>query len=417
MGTDNKNCEGLDIKKVIENKNVEIVFEPVVSIVKKSVIGLEAKWIGSPDDRGNIIGRDTLIKQGDKEGITIDIDRLYREKAIERFSSVYSSNRELLLFLDIDISIIDKYIGSGILLNVVNQFHIEPRNIVLEIVESKIDDIEAMQKFINFYRSRGFLIGLKDLGSGFSNLDRIFYVEPDIIKINSTITNEISYDYYKQEIFKSLVNLCKKIGSLIIVDDVESEEEAMIVMELGADMLQGNVFTENVSKNGLKMSALQNKIEKTAVKFIKYMSDEINAKEATNREYGSIITNILNELSNSGKQDFDDKIEKMLDKFSVLECIYILDENGKQVSDTVTKCRNMLAQKALIFQPAKKGTDHSLKKYYYFPKSMSLNRYITEPYISLATGNLCITISSEFKSKDGEKFILCIDFNPDYITL
>lgn len=417
MGTDNKNSEGVDIKKVIENRNVEMIFEPVVSIVKKSVIGLEAKWIGSPDDSGNIIGRDALIEEGDKEGVAIDIDRLYRERAIEKFAGAYANNKELLLFLDIDIAIIDKYIGSGILLNVVNQFHIEPRNIVLEIVESKIDDIEAMQKFINFYRSRGFLIGLKDLGSGFSNLDRIFYVEPDIIKINSAITKEISYDYYKQEIFKSLVNLCKKIGSLIIVEDVESEEEAMIVMELGADMLQGNAFEDEKNKTAPKLPALQNKIEKTAEKFIKYMVEEINAKESTNREYVSIITNILDELSSASEKDFDGKIEKILDQYSVLECIYILDENGKQVSDTVTKCRNMLAQKALIFQPAKKGTDHSLKKYYYFPKSMCLNRFITEPYVSLATGNLCITISSEFKNKDGKGFILCIDFNPDYINL
>lgn len=416
MGTDG-NIEKLDIKKVIKSKNVEVNFEPVVSIIKKSIIGLEAKWLGSPDDSGNIIDKDTIIEQGDKAGIAIDIDRIYREKSLEKFATIYNKNGELLLFLDIDISIIDKYIGSGILLNVVNQFNIEPRNIVLEIVESKIDDIEAMQKFINFYRSRGFLIGLKDLGSGFSNLDRIFYVEPDIIKINSTITKEISYDYYKQEIFKSLVNLCKKIGSLIIVEEVENEEEAMVVMELGADMLQGSAFSPSKNEERLKLADLQEKIEKTAEKFKSYLVEEINTKEATNRSYDSIITSILSELSKSKEQDFNGLIEKTLEKFNVLECVYILNKAGKQVSNTVTRCKNMLSQKALIFQPAKKGTDHSLKKYYYFPKSMSLNKFITEPYVSLATGNLCVTISSGFNNIDGKEYILCIDFNPDYINI
>jgi len=48
---------------------------------------------------------------------------------------------------------------------------------------------------------------------------------------------------------------------------------------------------------------------------------------------------------------------------------------------------------------------------------MALNKYVTEPYVSLATGNLCITISSVFKNIDGREYILCIDFNPKYIDL
>lgn len=416
MGT-KKESISLNINKITEDRNLELNFEPVVSIIKKSVIGLEAILVGFPDANGNIVSKDNLGQYDLKEGEAIELDRLYREKSMESFIDIYGKNKEVLLFIDINISIIDKYIGSGILMNVVNEYGIEPRNIVLEIVEEKIEDIKAMQNFINSYRTKGFLIGLKDLGSGFANLDRISYVEPDIIKINSVITKDICYNYYKQEIFKSLINLSKKVGALVIAEDVETEADAMVVMELGADMIQGKAFCEPIPADKVGLTNLKDKIEKMGTDYKAYMSEEIDAKEQSHKKYDSIINDIIVKLENSKKSDFNAIIESTVDEYPLIECVYILDDNGHQVTNTATRCKNMISQKALIFQPAKKGTDHSLKKYYYFLRSMSLNKYVTEPYVSMATGNLCITISSSFKDSIGKGYIICIDFNPDNINI
>lgn len=407
----------LNINNIIEQKNMQLVFQPVVSVIKKSVIGLEALCIGSLDANGQFISKDFLVAHASKEGEAIELDRLYREKALSNFVKVYKENKDMLLFIDINISIIDKYIGSKILLNVVNEYKIEPKNIVLEIVAEKIDDVEAMQKFINFYRSRGFLIALEDLGAGFANLDMISYVEPDIIKINSAITKEISYNYYKQEIFKSLINLSKKVGALVVAEDIETEAEAMVVMELGADMIQGPVFSEGINIENVNLSDIKEKTRQLSIDYKDYMIEEINAKEKAHEDYDKIINNIIERLSKEDIKKFNGIIDKVVEDYSILECVYVLDNNGCQVTDTATRCKNMLSQKALIFQPAKKGTNHSLKKYYYFPKSMHLNRYVTEPYVSLATGNLCITISANFKNSLNEEYILCVDFNPDYINI
>lgn len=407
----------LNINNIIEQKNLQLVFQPVVSVIKKSVIGLEALCTGSLDANGQFISRDFLLTHASKEGEAIELDRLYREKALSNFVKLYKENKDMLLFIDINISIIDKYIGSKILLNVVNEYKIEPKNIVLDIVAEKIDDVEAMQKFINFYRSRGFLIALEDLGAGFANLDMISYVEPDIIKINSAITKEISYNYYKQEIFKSLINLSKKVGALVIAEDIGTEAEAMMVMELGADMIQGPVFSEGINIENVNLSDIKEKTRQLSIEYKDYMIEEINAKEKAHEDYNNIINNIIDRLSKEDSKKFDIIIDKIVEDYSILECVYILDNNGCQVTDTATRCKNMLSQKALIFQPAKKGTNHSLKKYYYFPKSMHLDRYVTEPYVSLATGNLCITISANFKNSLNDEYILCVDFNPDYINI
>lgn len=409
-------ASSVDIKKIVADKNLNIGFQPVVSVIQKSVIGLEAVFLGA-DENGKNVPAAKLFKLAEKEGIAIELDRLYREKAIEKFQNVCKENKELLLFINININIIDKYIGSGIIMNQISESSISAKNVVLEIVEEKIENVESLKQFIYLYRSKGFLISLKNLGAGFVNMDKISYVEPDIVKINKAITKGIELDYYKQEIFKSLVNLSKKIGALVICEEIETEQEAMIIMELGADMLEGEYFRNNKDIKEESIGELKKFISETALKYKDYMQEEIHAREDIHKSYDNIINKVLERLSKSKESDFSKIIDDAIDKHSELECAYILDKSGVQIGDTSTKCINMREQRALIFQPAKNGTDHSLKKYYYYLKSMSLEKYVTEPYISLATGNLCITISATFKNVDNSEYILCIDFNPDYINM
>lgn len=405
-----------NIKNVIENKNLEMIFEPVVSVIKHSVIGFNVNSLGM-EIEGERITMDILMKEFSKKGCAIELDRIYREKAIETFEKIYESNKEFLLFIKINSSVISDYVGSGIIKDLINNFDINPKNVVLEIIEDKIKNLESLKEFINTYRSLGFLVSLSDMGHGFSNLDKISYVEPDIIKISKAITENIEIDYYKQEVFKALVNLSKNIGALVIVEGIERYEQALTVIELGADMLEGGYFGSCKEIDDIFIDDVKDKVKNAAKQYEEYMQEKINFEKSKHKNYERIMDKILKELSRKKEVEFNDTLDQVIAKNDDFECIYILNDKGIQVSKTFTYYKNMLNQKALIFQPAEEGTNHSLKKYYYFLKNMGLSKYITEPYISLATGNLCTTISYVFENEEDKKYILCIDFNPSNINI
>lgn len=408
--------KNINIRNIIDNKEMKIRFEPIGSIIKQSIIGFEVSGLGVNED-GSMINMDLLFECAENEEMAINLDRLYREKAVEKFARIYGTNQEFLLFINISASIITKFIGSGIIMELINSYKLNPQNIVLEIVEDKVEDVESLKRFINFYRSQGFLVALSDIGYGLANLDKISYVEPDIIKISGAITENIHYDYYKQEIFKALVNLSKNIGALVIGDGIKTKEEALTAIELGADMIEGEYFGNSLEISKEFISNAKNNIVHLANEYKFYMVDKINLEKTIHKKYDNIINEALVNLSKVEELKFNEKIKEVITKNGVFECIYILNEEGIQISDTVTYCKDMLSQKALIFHPAEKGTDHSLKKYYYFLKNMMLNKFVTEPYVSLATGNLCITISSVFRAQNNKEYILCVDFNPRDINL
>jgi len=403
----------INISNIINNENILIYFQPIISVKKRSIIGFEALCRGLNSRTQKIISPDILFEFARHENINVDLDRLCRKKALESYRSTYSEKNNYILFLNIDTSIIDNgVVGSGYLLNQVNNLGVDSNNIVIEIVESKVQDIKSLDNFINFYKERGFLTALDDIGSGYSNLDRVALVKPDILKVDKGIISNIDKLFYKQEIFKSLVNLSKKIGALVVAEGVEREEEAIVTLELGADMLQGFYFSEPRDNTSDMTEKTEKNIFHIANKFNNYMTNKIKATKLMHKEYNAVLSSIIYELSNVTFEYFDHMISKIIQKYTIIECIYIINEDGIQVTETF--CNQIKIMKnGKIYGPAKKGTGHSLKDYYYYLISTGSKRFTTDPYVSLASGNLCITISSQFKDVNSNRFILCIDIRQD----
>lgn len=400
------------LNKIIDEEAIEVHYQPVVSIVKKSIIGLEGLSRGIYGNE--LIDPLPLFKKASKEKRSIDLDRICRENVIENFLEIYSKHKDMLLFINVDGSTMtDETVGSGFLLNLVNKCNIKPENIVLEIVESKVSNVQALARFVNNYRSYGFLIALDDVGSGRSNLDRIAIIQPDIIKIDRVLVKDVHVDYYKQEVFKSLVSLSKTLGAMVVAEGIETEEEALKVVELGADMLQGFYFATPQKVTSSMIKTFNQPIRRVAAHYSAYLAERIRSQKVKHKEYEEVIKEALNEISKVEEKRFDFKLLDIINTYKVFECIYILDTTGVQVTDTVAAYGNYSKHKNLIFKPAKKGDDHSLKKYYYFLKNMKVSKYLTEPYISNATGTLCVTMSCVFKNLDNKKFILCVDLNPE----
>ncbi|WP_163195633.1 EAL domain-containing protein [Clostridium thermarum] len=403
--------------KILNTKSIDVVFQPIVSIIRKSIIGLEGLSRGQ-DSLGNIIMPLDLFKVASLQNQRTALDRLCRDRVMDCFTQIEQKNKDLLLFLNIDGSAItEDVVGSGFMLNLASKYNLKPENIVLEIVEYDTLDIDSISKFVNNQRNYGFLIALDDVGSGHSNLDRIAIIKPDIIKIDRSIVQNIHIDYYKQEVFKSLVSLSKTLGSLVVAEGIELEAEAMKAIELGSDMLQGYYFAQPQKVDSTLLKSFKTPIRKLANQYSRYLAEKINIQKKRYKEYSDIIKLVLEDISSVDEKKFNYKLIELIDKYDIFECLYVLDPTGIQVTDTVTPFVSATRHKGLMFHPAKRGEDHSLKKYYYFLKNMKLSKYLTEPYISLATGNLCITMSCVFKNIDDKKFILCVDLNPDYLNI
>lgn len=95
-----------------------------------------------------------------------------------------------------------------------------------------------------------------------------------------------------------------------------------------------------------------------------------------------------------------------------LECAYVLGDSGLVISSTVCAPRPDASQAArrALFQPAERGADCTLRPYY-LSMLAGLERDLTEPYLSAATGRMCRTLSASYEDNGGRRRVLCLDLD------
>ncbi len=402
------NSSNFDIKEILGKEAITTYFQPLVSVRKNEIIGYEALSRGINLSTGETLNPILLFNAARENNSVLELDRLCRKKALETFACINISD-SILISLNIDVSTINSTTaGSNHLLNTSKTLGLSPSNIVIEILENEIEDVEQILNFTEIYRSHGFLIALDDIGTGHSNLDRISLIKPDIIKLDRSLVYESENDFYRQEVIQSIVSLSHRTGSLVIAEGIESLAAALTVMKAGVDILQGYYFSMPGEFFSLDQEVIQKNLDITAVAFRAKMISELKHVKNKRIRYEKIISSIIHSLKKSEEINFNEIITQTIQGTVEIECVYVLDSEGLQVSATIFTDYSSIRTRNPVFRAADRGCDHSFKNYCYFILA-GLSTYTTLPYISFATGNLCITISTSFIPKNGTTYILCCD--------
>lgn len=176
-------------------------------------------------------------------------------------------------------------------------------------------------------------------------------------------------------------------------------------------MLQGYYFLRPQKIDKSMIDSFSDKFDGIANNYKKARIGTIKQEQAALRFYNKLMGTVIIELNRISKASFDSRLTKFVNLFPALEYLYILDMTGKQVTESICCTGKKFRSGGKIFKAGRRGTDQSIKDYYLYIKA-GATEYISRPYMSLASGNLCITVSMLFRDRNKEQFILCADFNP-----
>jgi len=117
------------------------------------------------------------------------------------------------------------------------------RGIVLEITErAALGSIPDLRGKVRDLRQMGFRIAVDDLGAGYSGLSSFATLEPDVVKLDTSLVRGIDREPVKRKLVSSMTTLCRELGVLVVAEGVETREESLVLTELGCDLLQGFYF-------------------------------------------------------------------------------------------------------------------------------------------------------------------------------
>lgn len=388
------------------NKRIEVYFQPIISIKDKKIFAVEALVRGF-DKNNSVITPNILFSEAKEKNIVDKLDNYIRTKAIEKFKIYYEQNNNLLLFLNFESSVIEKSKNQDFnlqFLKEVETLNINKNNIVLEIKEDTICDINALNIFCQKYKNLGFIIAIDDFGTGYSSFDRLAIIKPDIVKIDRSLISNIQNNYINTSILKSIVDISNKIGALTLAEGVETKEEILLCMKTHIDIYQGFYFEKPIENlYEICENKLFGKINKIGIEYKNVIKKHIKTKQSILKKMQHLTKDAVKLISQEQEFCFE-KLQLVLKENSNIEAIYLIDfTSGNQINDTlIANIHNR------FYQASKHNDNHNLKEYYYMTKESKTKEFLSQKYISKATGNMCRTYSKVININENQ-VILCFD--------
>lgn len=128
---------------------------------------------------------------------------------------------------------------------IIERYGVPARLITFEVGErAVVENIKLMQETLDRLKERGFRISMDDFGQGTVSLNTLYQVPVDELKIERRFLLETAENSRGQSIINSIIDTSKRLGIHVVAEGVDSKSQAILLRDLGCDMMQGFVFSE-----------------------------------------------------------------------------------------------------------------------------------------------------------------------------
>jgi EAL domain-containing protein (putative c-di-GMP-specific phosphodiesterase class I) len=115
--------------------------------------------------------------------------------------------------------------------------------IVLEVTErsslTRVDDLRA--RLVRL-RQMGYRLAVDDLGAGYAGLNWFAQLEPEVVKLDMSLTRSVDTLPTKQRLVQSVATLCRDLGIEVVAEGIETAAERDTLVACGCDIFQGYLF-------------------------------------------------------------------------------------------------------------------------------------------------------------------------------
>lgn len=228
-----------NLRKVIEGRQVQMVYQPVLDLKDRKVIGLEAL---TRVPRSRFPNPEILFKIAHQNNTLWTLERLCRNRALEGLPR-FTDGQTLFLNVEPD-SLHDPHLLEQHFTDRLQEAGLCPRQVVLEITErTAIQDFTMVRRMITRCRNQGYRVAMDDVGSGYAGLQAIAEISPDYIKMDMSLVRDIHRHTIKRELVSTIRRFSGSTGITLVAEGVETLDELNALMDAGVRCAQGFLFS------------------------------------------------------------------------------------------------------------------------------------------------------------------------------
>lgn len=216
---------GIRIRAIIAERSFLPVFQPIVELASREVVGYEGLTRFADGTRP-----DEIFTEAARCGLAIELEAATLEATLDASAALPSS-----AWLNLNVSPELVLVGQP-LASILRRWG---GQIVLELTEhTEVTDYPALRASLDRL-GPDVRLAVDDAGAGFASLRHILELQPDYVKLDRAIVRQIHRDPARQALVAGMVHFAAQTGAILVAEGVETDPEAYEVQRLGVALAQG----------------------------------------------------------------------------------------------------------------------------------------------------------------------------------
>lgn len=235
------------LRTCIKEDCFEVYFQPIYDCASNTYTKAEALLRLPPHDLGQLSAEE-YIHLAEENGLISDITFqvlrktchfLRRIRAIQPDFQGVSVNFSAVMFLQPDL---EEHI-----MRILKEEQVENHMVKMEITESMLMKDEMMiLRFMNRMKEKGVEFLLDDFGTGYSNISNVLSVPVQTIKIDKSLLWRAMVSKEGEIVLRKICEAFQEVGKCMLVEGVETKEQAAFVRECHCRYIQGFYYARPV---------------------------------------------------------------------------------------------------------------------------------------------------------------------------
>ena len=227
-GAERRRALSAQLDDVLAKGLLTMVFQPVVELRTHAVVGVEAlaRFGTTPYQ-----SPDVWFAQAESVGRGVELELVAIRAATAELASLPAG-----AFLALNAS------PATVLSDELDALlRTLPRDrLVLELTEhTPVADYPTLAQAVSEHREAGLRLAVDDTGSGYAGLHHLLEVQPDVIKLDISLTQHVDTDPARRALAVALTSFSHDVGATVLAEGIQTAEELRVLSELGVPWGQG----------------------------------------------------------------------------------------------------------------------------------------------------------------------------------
>lgn len=216
------------VKSVLDARHFTIVYQPIYHVEEDRIVGFESLTRFSAEP---IRTPDVWFNEAAQVGLGEQLELKVIEKALQGLDRLPEH-----IYISLNVS--PEHILSGAMVRALDGAPLD--RIVLEVTEHvSVADYVKFGAVLEPLRRKGLRLAVDDAGAGYASFRHILKLNPDLIKLDISLTRDIDTDRTRRALAAALIRFAEETGSSIVAEGVETDAELRVLRDLRVKKAQG----------------------------------------------------------------------------------------------------------------------------------------------------------------------------------